>query len=237
MKNILKLLIIITLFYNCDSNDIGNIIQKEISVADFNEILINENIELILKEGQIQEVIVEAGDNIINDIDIKVVENELIVTNNNTKNYNTAKVYITSPNITKIRNSSELAVYSEGILTYPSLFIISENYLSNFLNSGDFYLTVDTTDLYIVSNGVSNYYIDGQTTDLRVYFYGGDSRFEGKNLIATNVDVLHKTSNVIKVNPQAKIIGDIYSLGNVIAYNEPVTVDVTEHFQGRLIFE
>lgn len=247
MKNYIKYLVIITLFYGCDSEDAGdcfqsagNIIQQEFTVSNFERILINERIELILKEGATQKITVETGENLMNDIDIQVVNNELIATNNNTCNfvrdYGLTKVFVTSPNITEIRNSSELAVRSDGVLTYPTLNLVADDFQSDFLNIGDFYLSVNNTTLKITSNGISNFYIDGQTTDLTVGFYAGDSRFEGKDLIATNVNITHKSTNDMLVNPQAKIEGNIYSLGDVIAYNQPAIIDVTEHYQGKLIF-
>ena len=49
--------------------------------------------------------------------------------------------------------------------------------------------------------------------------------------------VTHKSSNDMLVNPQEKIEGDIFSLGDVRAFNQPTTVEVTEHYHGRLIFE
>jgi len=247
MKKSIKYLLIITLFFSCDSEDAGNCfqtagnsIQQEFTVSNFDKILINERIELIIKEGATQKVTVETGENLLNDIDIQVVNNELIATNNNTCNfvrgYGLTKVYITSPNIIKIRNSSELAVRSDGVLTYPTLNLIADDFQSDYLNIGDFHLSVNNTTLKITSNGISNFYIDGQTTNLTVGFYAGDSRFEGKDLIATNVNITHKSTNDMLVNPQAKIEGDIFSLGDVIAYNQPTIVDVTEHYQGKLIF-
>ena len=61
--------------------------------------------------------------------------------------------------------------------------------------------------------------------------------FEGKNLIATNVEMTHRSTNDMLVNPQEKIEGAIFSLGDVRAFNQPTTVEVTEHYHGRLIFE
>lgn len=247
MKKAIKLLVIITLFSNCDSEDTGNcfqtagaVIQQEFSVASFDKILINERIELIIKEGVEQQVIVETGENLLTDIDVQVTGNKLIVSNKNdcnfVRNYGLTKVYVTSPNITEIRNSSELAVRSEGLLTYPTLNLIADDFQSDYLNVGDFYLTLNNTTLNITSNGISNFYINGLTTDLTVGFYAGDSRFEGKDLIATNVTVTQKSTNDMLVNPQAEIIGNIYSLGDVIAFNQPTIVNVTEHYQGKLIF-
>jgi len=247
MKSYIKYFAIMILFFGCNSEDAGDcfqtagtIIQQEFTVASFDKILINERIELIIKEGATQKVVVETGENLLNDIDIQVINNQLIATNNNTCNfvrdYGLTKVYVTSPNIIKIRNSSEQAVRSDGVLTYPILNIVADDFQSDFLNVGDFYLTINNTRLNVVSNGISNFYIDGQTTNLNVGFYAGDSRFEGKNLTATNVRVTHKSTNDMLVNPQAKIEGDIFSLGDVIAYTHPPIVDVTEHYQGRLIF-
>lgn len=247
MKNYITYFTIAILFFGCNSENTsdcfqtsGTIIQQEITVASFDKIVINERVELIIKEGNTQKVVVETGGNLLNDIDVQVVNSELVITNNNTCNfvrdYGLTKVYVTSPNITKIRNSSEFAVRSEGTLTYPSLLLLAEDYQSDYLNVGDFYISVNNTSLRITSNGISNFFIDGQTTDLNVGFFAGDSRFEGQNLIATNVKITHKSTNDMLVNPQSKIEGNIYSLGDVIAYNHPTTVAVTEHYLGRLIF-
>lgn len=248
MKKFLKILLITVLFSGCDSENAptcfqtaGNIIQQEIITTNFNKILINERVELIIKEGTIQNVIVESGANLINNVDVQVVNNQLIVTDNNSCNivrdYGLTKIYVTSANIVEIRNSSELAVRSDGILTYPSLRLLAEDYQSDYLNTGDFHVSINNTTLSITSNGISNFYINGQTTNLTIRFFAGDSRFEGGNLIATNVNITHKSSNDMLVNPQDKIVGDIYSLGDVRAFNQPSTVDVTEHYHGRLIFE
>ncbi len=248
MKSILKYLVVITLFSSCDSEDAGNcfqtsgnIIQQEIIVDLFDKILINEGVELIIKQGATQKVIIETGENLLNDIKLEVINNQLIATNNNNCNfvreYGLTKVIITSPNITVIRNSSEREVRSEGVLTYPSLRLLAEDFESDFLNIGDFIISINSTTLSVTSNGISNFYINGQTTNLNIGFFAGDSRFEGKNLIATNVKITHKSSNDMLVNPQEKIEGDIFSLGDVLAYNEPLIIDVTEHYQGKLIFK
>lgn len=247
MKNYINYLFISLFLFSCNSENTGDcfqtagpIIQEEITIANFNEIIINEQIELIIKQGTTQKVVVETGKNLMNDIDVKVVNNQLIATNNNTCNfvrdYGITKLYITSPNITVIRNSSDLAVRSEGLLTYPTLKLLSEDYQSDYLNVGDFYINVNNTSLNITSNGIANFYINGSTTNLNLGFFAGDARFEGANLIATNVTITHKSTNDMLVNPQTKITGNIYSLGNVIAYTHPVIVDVTEHYLGKLIF-
>jgi hypothetical protein len=247
MKNFFKYCFVLCIFYSCstqDANDCfqaaGTTIQQEFDVATFNKIIVNERIELIIKQGVDQQVIVETGENLMNDIKVSIENNTLVLTNDNTCNfvrdYGNTKIFVTSPNLISIRNSSELAVRSDGILTYPTLLIVADDFESDYLNVGDFYLTLNNTTLNVTSNGISNFYIDGQTTNLTVGFFAGDSRFEGENLIASNVNITHKSSNDMLVNPQVSISGDIYSLGDVITFNNPATVDVTEHYQGKLLF-
>ncbi len=247
MKNILKYCFILCTFYGCNSEDAndcfqtaGTTIQQEFDVSSFNKIIVNERIELIVKDGAEQEIIVETGENLLNDVKVAVENNILILTNDNkcnfARDYGNTKITVTAPNLIELRNSSELPIRSEGVLTYPNLRIIADDFQSDFLNVGDFYLTVNNNSLNVVSNGISNFYIDGQTTDLTVGFFAGDSRFEGENLIATNVTVTHKSSNDMLVNPQSSISGNIFSIGDVISFNNPATIDVTEHYQGKLIF-
>ncbi|MDP6922706.1 MAG: DUF2807 domain-containing protein, partial [Lutibacter sp.] len=93
------------------------------------KIVVHEHVGLVLKEGPEQQVVVETGEHLLADVSVEVVEDRLVLRNNNTCNffrdYGLTKVYITSPNIVEIRNASEQAVRSSGVLTYPSLYILS----------------------------------------------------------------------------------------------------------------
>lgn len=247
MKNLLKYCFVLFLFYACDSekaNDCfqtaGNIIQQEITVGNFNKIIVNERIKLIIKEGIEQKVIIETGENLFNDILVDVTNGTLNLVNDNKCNfvreYGITSVFVTSPNITEIRNSSEQTVKSDGVLTYNTLRLIADDFQSDFLNIGDFNVDINNTNLNVISNGISNFYIKGQTENLNVGFFAGDSRFEGQNLMASNVTITHKSTNDMLVNPQLSIVGNIYSIGDVISYNQPTVVNVTEHYHGKLIF-
>jgi hypothetical protein len=87
-----------------------------------------------------------------------------------------------------------------------------------------------------LSNGLSSYYLNGTVNNLVLSFFAGDGRFEGENLMAQNIEVFHRGSNDMVVNPQQSITGSIVATGNVIAKNEPPIIEVEELFNGRLIF-
>ena len=245
----LEYIFILFLIFACDSenaNDcfqkIGSIIQKEITVDAFDKILVNRDIELIIKEGATQKVIIETGENLLNDVTAIVVDGKLTLTDNNTCNYvrdyRITKVYITSPNITEIRSSTQYDVRSEGVLTYPSITILSEDFNApDTFTNGNFRLQIDNNAFRLVFNNLSNCFISGKTNSLNITFAAGTSRFEGRDLAAQNVTIWNRSSNDMIVNPQLSIKGKISGTGNVIAVNKPAIIEVEEQYKGRLIFE
>lgn len=248
MKKRLYIVIFIWIFA-CDSEQTGDcfqkagsMIQQEVTVDSFDKIFVNRDIELIIEEGLEQKVIIETGKNLINDVVTTVVDGKLTLTDNNTCNfvrdYGITKVYITSPNITEIRSSSQYTVSSRGVLTYPSLTVLSEDYkTANPFTNGDFRLQIDNNLFRLVFNNISNCYISGQTNNMYITFSAGTSRFEGRDLIAQNISIWNRSSNDMILNPQQSITGKISGTGNVICVNKPPVVDVEEQYKGRLIFE
>lgn len=220
----------------------GNSMQQEVIVASFDKILVNRDIELIIKEGPSQEVIIETGENLLNDVSAIVTDSKLILTDNNACNYvrdyGITKVYITSPNITEIRSSTQYDISSDGVLTYPSLTILSEDYgAEDTFISANFRLQIDNTTFRVVFNNLSNCFISGQTENLNLIFAAGTSRFEGRDLIAQKVQLWNRAANDMIVNPQQEIKGTISGVGDVISVNRPPIVEVDQLYKGRLIFE
>ena len=151
MKHLLILLSFMFL-YNCNSDNIfdciqgeGNRIRQEIEIESFDQILVNRDIELILKQEQFHNVIVETGQNLLSGIKVEVIENQLQLTDDNTCNfvrdYGLTKIFVSAPNINQIIQSSQYDVSSDGILNFPDLKIISEDFsLTNNFTVGDYRL-------------------------------------------------------------------------------------------------
>ena len=245
----LKYILICLIVMACDSENAGDcfqksgsIIQQDIVVDSFDKILVNRDIELILKEDDNQKVTIETGENLLNDVVAEVIDGRLILTDNNTCNYvrdyGVTKVYVNAPNIAEIRSSTQYDVSSDGVLTYPNLNILSEDFgAAGSFNVGDFRLQIDNTSLNVVFNNISICYVSGQTENLNLIFASGTSRFEGRNLIAQKVIVSNRSSNDMIVNPQQELSGQILGIGDVISTNTPPIVNVEVLYRGRLIFE
>ena len=245
-----KLLYIFTIliFASCDSEsapdcfqNTGDIIQKEFTVDDFTKITVFKNIELIVTDDVRQNVIVETGNNLLNDISVVVENGRLLLRNENgcnlTRDYGVTRVYVTAPNLTEIRNSSQLTVRSNGVLNYDNLKLISEDDSGDFYNVGIFDVAVNANSLFVVINNLTTTFVSGTVTNLKVNHASGDGRFEGRNLIAQNADIYHRGTNDIIINPQVSLEADLVSTGDVISVNTPPTLDIQEQFTGRVIFE
>lgn len=248
MKKIIYICLSVLLFA-CDSenaNDCfqksGRIITEEIIVPTFTKIKVNRDVELILKEGVTQKVIVETGENLLNDVEFSVVNERLEITENNTCNfvreYNITKVYVTSPNITEVISSTQFKISSDGVLNYPDLDVLSEDYNdTSIIAVGDINLNLNTQNLKVVGNNLTTFKFSGTTENLNITFAAGDGKLKAANLIANNITVYHRGTNTIIVNPQLELTGALVSTGNLISKNHPPLVDVEELYTGRLIFE
>ena len=220
----------------------GKIVQQEVVVEAFDKILVNRDIELIVEEGTMQKVVIETGKNLLNDVEAIVIDGKLILTDNNTCNYvrdyGITKVYVTSPNITEIRSSTQYDISSKGILSFPSLTILSEDFNApDTFTIGNFRLQIDNESFNVVFNNLSNCNVSGKTTNLNVTYASGITRFEGRNLMAQKVTIWNRSSNDVIINPIQPIKGKISGTVDVICVNRPPVVDVEEQYKGRLIFE
>ena len=248
MKKLIYILAVIILLA-CNSENAGDcfqtegtIIQQEVAITPFENILVNRDIELIVKDGPDYEVVIETGENLINDVEAIVVGDELQLTDNNTCNYvreyGITKVFVTAPNINVIRSSTQYDISSDGILTYQNLSLFSEDFIvPDTFTMGDFRLTINNSFTRVVTNNLSSIYISGQTETLNIKFASGAGRFHGEALIAQNVHVYHRGSNDIFVNPQQSLSGELRGTGDLISLNNPPTVEVEQFYIGELIFQ
>ncbi len=249
MRKIINFILLVVLF-SCNSENVpdcfqnsGAIIEKEFELNDFNEITVFPGVELILLDGPVQQVILQTGAYLLDDIELWVEEGRLNIDNNNSCNfardYGITKVFVTSPNLTEIRNASERAVRSQGVLTYDNLSLISEdfNQEGDINTNGDFNLELDCNTLMINVNNLSSVFVSGEVEDLVLNYYSGDARFEGRNLIAQRVDVFQRSSNDMIVNAQQSIIGEIRGVGDIVLVSAPLVVDVQQFYTGQLIIE
>jgi hypothetical protein len=173
MKKLVSIILVIILF-SCNSENApdcfqnaGAIIEKEFDVDSFAKITVFPRVELIVIYGPTQKVILQTGEYLINDIEVNLEDGRLNIYNNNacnfTRDYGITKVFVTSPNLTEIRNASQLKVRSESVLTYDSLSLFSEdfNQEGEINTNGNFQLEVDCNTLEVFVNNLSSVLLSG----------------------------------------------------------------------------
>ena len=239
---------VIFLMLSCAKDNAPNCIQTagdltiiEQNIDPFDRILVNENIELILLQGSEHKLKIESGKHLIPDVNYTIDNNGLLTLNDNNqcnwvRNYTPTKIFVTTPNLKEIRSNTQYTIKSEGILGFPNLKLISENFNEDNISSGDFNLIVQNESISVISNNISQFFISGSTDTLFVGFYSGTTAFFGANLLAQDVEIFHRSSHDITVNPVQSLSGVLRSTGNLISVNEPPNVDVSELYTGSLIF-
>ena len=221
----------------------GSITQESLVLPGFTKIETGKGVQLIVEQGVEQKVILETGENLRSDVKVYVKDSVLHAEEtfscNYVRDYAVTKIFVTSPNITQIRNGSAFTVESSGVLSYPNLSLLSEDsdIQGDIYTNGDFKLQLDVENLSIVSNNISNFYITGTAEKAFVGFYSGSGRFEGKNLIVQELRIYQRSTNKMFVNPQQSIKGEIRGIGDVISYYQPALVEVEEYYTGELIFQ
>ncbi|MEL6303516.1 MAG: head GIN domain-containing protein [Bacteroidota bacterium] len=220
----------------------GEIQRIPVEVEPFSQITVFENLNLVLRQGEEQQVELESGEFLLNEISATVEAGRLILRNENNCNfvrdYGISTVYVTAPNISEIRSSTGGLISSDGVLTYPNLALISESFNNpeTETTDGSFDLELENKRVSIAVNGIAFFEIRGRTEDFVVFVASGDSRIEAENLVAQNAEVNHRGTNDVFVNPQQRISGVIRGTGDVISFNRPPEIEVEEIFNGRLLF-
>jgi hypothetical protein len=236
-----------TIFVACDNPDAvdcfktaGKQVEQTIQFQEFSSLLVGRDVQAFVIQGATYSVRIVTGENLIDEVSATVVEDRLILEDANTCNfvrsYGTTKVYVTAPDLKEIRFSTQFEIASHGVLDVRELRLVSENFNeSNTLPLANFRMEIQAERLDIVSNNSSNFYISGEVTDLFVGFFDGVGRFEGYGLTAQHVEVSHRGSNEILVNPRQSITGLIRGTGDVLSFNRPPEIEVQELYTGRLI--
>lgn len=221
----------------------GDLVRMTMDVATFQKIRIEDDVSLIIRQGPIQEVIIETGEYLKNDVTISIEGETLVIKDNNRCNlvrgYGATTAYITVPNLLEIRNSSEYDVVGDGLLRFPSLKLISNTTggIENTRKSGDFTMTVECDVFVVEANGYSGFYIDGSSEAAVISFEDEVPRFEGANFVVQDMRIFHRSTNKMIIHPVERLRGQIRGVGDVISVRRPPIVQVEEFFTGRLIFQ
>ena len=248
LKNYYILLFVLCIACNTkNANDClqveGSIIETTFEVDVFTKLRIEGEVTLTIKQGETQVVMIQTGENLLSDISVGLDGETLVIKDGNKCNffrdYGITKAFVTSPNLTELRNSSSFDIIGDGVLSYPELRLVSNTTggIEDVTKGGDFMLQIDCEEFRVSANGQSVFYISGMTDKANLIFGDEAPRFEGAELMIGELTVRQRSANKMIVNPQEQITGEIRGTGDIIAVHRPAIVEVETFFTGQLIFQ
>lgn len=206
----------------------GNLITKVINVKSFNTIEASGLYELVLSEGQKEDVKIEADDNmqqmfsVSNNGDKLVIEmpelknHDINSKGKNRRNLLNWKVYVTYKNLKKLDVSLVGSVTSSTSLKSDAIEINSKAV-------GNITLQINTSKLNVTNKGVGNITLRGTATDA-IVANAGVGKFDGEDLLVQTMDIDNSGVGGADVNVEKNLkikqsfLGKVRNKGNAKTY-------------------
>ncbi len=227
------------LLSSCDSETAFDCIKKPgstvtqfVETSMFDTVILKDNIDLVVSNGDTS-VFVESGKNLLPKIRFETVNNILTISNDNTCNwsrkYTAATVYLSHPDL------KEIQLLGYGNLTAIDTLIFNYLRIISLDSSSDVDLTLSGNKLYISSNNISNFNLDGEVWELNAGFYYGDGILEARNLLVDYAIITHTGTNTMRIKPLSRLEGTINNIGSIEIYAAPAEIEIKLNGSGRII--
>ena len=200
----------------------GDIIKQERPISSFNSIRVSSAFEVILSQGDNEKVIVEANENLMDNIKTEVKGGKLIVSLKGClKNRKTIKIYITFKNIHSLYVSGAVEISSEGRLNFDMLEM-------DFSGASEIEMDITANKLSGDFSGASEISLSGKVNDVKLELSGA-SELKALELEIQNFDIEISGVAEAKVYIKQKLNVDISGAAEVRYLGDPV---VTKEISG-----
>ena len=238
LNNLLFLLLLLALLQSCKKGDClesaGAITIVNRPISSFNQIDLNDNVNLILTQDTIERIQVEAGQNLQPNILTTVTNNILTIKNTTSCQW--------------LRNPSEkINVY----ISVKKLNTVNYNGSGNVTSTN----TITTDNITFNSNeGAGNVEVtlDAQQTFAYIYHENADFIFHGKSnycasytnsrgsidfkdFIVKNMNIEYGSIRDTHINVTETLHAIVYFKGSIYYTGSPAKIDTTYYSSGRLI--
>jgi len=238
-KLLLNTILIIVFFTSCEKacdclKSTGQIDTEYRNIANFNEIHLGNNIDLVIHIDTITKIKVTAGKNLLSEIITENNNGVLKIKNEN--NCNWVRDY-NKKIVVEVWTDSlkRLNVYDAiGDIYFDDTLNCNEFYFQSFGCTGQFHLKLNGSAHLDIINGSADLKVIGNLNNLYLY-NDGYGKMDCLNLPSVNVFITNSGTNNCYVNAQQLIEAKIYGGGNIYYKGNPPTVIKKELGQGKLI--
>ncbi|NBL64557.1 DUF2807 domain-containing protein [Flavobacterium sp. NST-5] len=229
---LLKFLVAImfALFFNSCHKSIegsGNIVKENRTVEKFTGVDVSSGIIVMIEQAENQEVIVEADDNIKDQIQTKVVNETLeISTSYNSLNNATMIVHVKIPEVSYLNSTSASKINGKSVL-------ISEDLVVETSSGGNIETEIEAHKLRVESSSGSTIEISGKALNADFDSSSGSS-IDALNLVANEVKASASSGSSINVKVLKKLKADASSGASIDFFGQPVNIEKSESSGGSV---
>lgn len=215
-RNLLSFVMIILSFTGsaCTVNGSGKVISETRTLTDFSGLDLRNSANVYVTQGNVQEVKIEAEDNIIPLIQTDIRNGQLIITSRD--KFNPAmpvNIYIT------VKDLSLIELSGSGNIITPGEFHC-DHINMRLMGSGDIRMTLDAGALKATVSGSGNINLSGRSLESDIRISGsGDVRAEGMRTFMSSVSITGTGNTRVDVNDELYV--NITGSGNVYYVTEP----------------
>ncbi len=221
----------------CDCFDSAGSKASQIRLVPyFNQISVQDNVNVFITQGSPEQVTIEGGSNLIPNIGADVTGVVLNLKNNNICNWlrsykkSIINVYITMPELISVTNVGYGKVQSVGTINSDSLVLNTKN------SSGDIQLDVNARFINSHLFGTADLTLSGQCQTFLCDFYGGTGFIYNSNLVVLGYAFLSSnTTGDSYINCTGTFTAKIYSEGSIYYSGSPILQFYPEGGSGKLI--
>lgn len=194
----------------------GNVTTEKRNVqGDFKSVEVNNAIDLVIEQSDKTEIIVEADDNLQDEITTTVENGVLIIAcdYNHFININTRKVTVKMPIIESLQASSSATIKNNNTL-------IGENIKIDASSGAEIDLNIESDALYCDSSSGSTVKLYGKALKLEISASSG-SEINARDLLANEVIADASSGSSISVRPIVSLNADASSGASINYKNAP----------------
>ena len=224
MKNILlTTLIVFSIFFlnSCNlfcEKGKGDVTKETRELSEFNEIEIDGQAKVFLKQAKTTSVKVVIDSNLLSYVISEVSGNTLkIYEDKCLEEITRYKIYISTPKITKLYVTGAIQLKSEGKIEAKKLHIVTKG-------SGNVKLKLDVDELETDTKGSGNLNLRGAADNFDIELDGAGS-IDAFDLTSKNIEAEVSGAGTCKINVRDKFDGEVNGSGKIIYKGNPKKVN------------
>lgn len=206
----------------------GNVTkEKRMVQGDFKKVSVNNAIELVIEQAAVTEIVVEADDNIQNDIKISVHNGTLEIHSEHGNFSNaTRRVIVKMPIIDKIEASSAATVKSQSVIEGQNIELETSSAANMDVN-------VESDNISLDSGSGSSINIEGKALTLKTSASSG-STIDAKRLLANEIDADASSGASLNIHPIVRLKAEASSGASINYDTTPKIIEKNTNSGGSI---